>query len=62
MSMPGLYSAPSSWLVYSFSSKADEILISAPNCADLDFRYKIFKYQCQFAFSTFKLTFVQVFK
>ena len=47
MPMPDLYSAPSNWLVYWFSSKSEEILILGPNYLDLDLRYKIFKYQYQ---------------
>ena len=54
------YSAPSNWLVCTFSSKSDEILIVAPNCLNLNLRYKIFKYR--FVFSTFKLTSVEIFK
>ena len=46
MPMQYSYLAPSNWLVYSFSNKSDEILISAPNCLDLGFKHKIFKYQC----------------
>ena len=37
----------SNCLVYTFSSKSDEILISTPVCLFLEFRYKIFKYQLQ---------------
>ena len=32
---------------YTISIKSGEILIMAPNCLNFDFRYKIFKWQCQ---------------
>ena len=33
-------------VVYTFSRQSDEVLILLRNCLYLDFRYKIFKYQC----------------
>ena len=39
------------WLVHTFSSKSDEILILAPTCLNLVFRYKIFKYQFWISYS-----------
>ena len=33
--------------MYTISSKSDEIFILARICYNLDFRYKIFKYQCR---------------
>ena len=45
-----------------FLSKSDEILILAPICLKLMFRFKIFKdHNVRFLFSTFKLASVQSF-
>ena len=56
--MSDSYSAPSNWLVYTFSSKLNETLILALNFLILNFRYKIFKYRL--VFSTLKLTSGQI--
>ena len=62
MPMPDLYSAPSNWLVYSFSSNSDEILILAPSCLNPDFRYKIFKYQRQIRIQHLQMNFCASFQ
>ena len=39
---------PSNWLVHTFSSKSDDILILTAISLNLVFEYKIVKYQFQF--------------
>ena len=47
MPMQDLYSAPSKYLELKYSNESDEFLILGPIFLNLDFRYKMLKYQFQ---------------
>ena len=47
MPMSDSYLAPSNRVAYTFPSKPDEVSILAPNCLNIEFRYKVFKNKCQ---------------
>ena len=56
------YSAYLSWLVYTFSSKSDDILILALNCINIGFRCRIYKYQCQICIQQLQIDWRAVFE